>query len=352
MFVLQELIHAAVITGLVFVMMASVELAAVLSQNRLSTSMLSRPLRQYLLAALLGATPGCAGGYMAVSLYSRGAISLGAVAAALMATAGDEAFFMLATMPGTAVALFAGLFVVGVLGGWMTDVAVGRLGLTRDEPCALAELHDEDRDGERWLPPRPCLRPAAPRLVLLAVLTLLCVGIAGGALHHHELPGEASAHAEHGRPDLEAKLFLAVVLAGILLVAVAPPHYLEEHLWRHLALHHAPRIFLWTAGTLIAVAFLGRHQDLGELVAGHGLWVLAGACLLGLIPQSGPHLIVVGLFVGGQIPLSVLVANSIVQDGHALLPLLGISPRDAAVAKAANLLVGLAVGGLMLALGW
>jgi hypothetical protein len=74
------------------------------------------------------------------------------------------------------------------------------------------------------------------------------------------------------------------------------------------------------------------------------LSLLLIACALGVIPESGPHLLFVTLFVEGNIPFSILLASSIVQDGHGMLPLLGDSLRAFAVVKAINLAVGLLVG--------
>ena len=70
--------------------------------------------------------------------------------------------------------------------------------------------------------------------------------------------------------------------------------------------------------------------------------MLVGAAALGLIPESGPQLIVVMLFAAGSVPLSILLANSIVQDGHGMLPLLAHSWRDFLKVKAINLVAGLA----------
>ena len=76
------------------------------------------------------------------------------------------------------------------------------------------------------------------------------------------------------------------------------------------------------------------------------------AALVGIIPDSGPHLLFVFLFVDGTIPFSVLLTSAIVQDGHALLPLLSVSVRDSATIKLFNLMVGLALGLLVFALGF
>ena len=80
-------------------------------------------------------------------------------------------------------------------------------------------------------------------------------------------------------------------------------------------------------------------------------WVLVAAVLIGIIPESGPHLIFVMLFASGNLPLSILLASSIVQDGHGSLPLLAESRRSFIIVKLLNMAVGFSVGLIGLALG-
>ena len=51
------------------------------------------------------------------------------------------------------------------------------------------------------------------------------------------------------------------------------------------------------------------------------------AVLIGIIPESGPHIVFITLFAAGTVPFSVLLASSIVQDGHTTLPLLAESKK-------------------------
>jgi hypothetical protein len=52
-----------------------------------------------------------------------------------------------------------------------------------------------------------------------------------------------------------------------------------------------------------------------------------------------------------MLPVGILVANSVVQDGHGTLPLLAVSKRAFVRLKLINLLAGIAIGGLMLLWG-
>jgi len=92
-------------------------------------------------------------------------------------------------------------------------------------------------------------------------------------------------------------------------------------------------------------------MDLNHAIEG-GKWiVLLAACLLGLIPESGPHLVFVTLCAQGTIPLSILLASSIVQDGHGMLPMLAHSRSEFLTVKAINFGAGLAVGAAGMSVG-
>jgi hypothetical protein len=79
--------------------------------------------------------------------------------------------------------------------------------------------------------------------------------------------------------------------------------------------------------------------------------VLLIGALIGIVPESGPHLIFVMMYAKGLIPFSVLFTTSFVQDGHGMLPLLSYSLKDAVLIKALNLIFGIATGGILFALG-
>ena len=82
------------------------------------------------------------------------------------------------------------------------------------------------------------------------------------------------------------------------------------------------------------------------------VWVLLISVVIGVIPESGPHFIFITLFAQGAIPFSILLASSIAQDGHGMIPLLAESKRSFLAIKAVNVSVALVVGGLALLLGF
>ncbi len=129
-------------------------------------------------------------------------------------------------------------------------------------------------------------------------------------------------------------------------------HFFKHHIYEHIVKKHIWKIFIWILLTLILMNLF--HNLLGEfhLVGYHKLIMIGLAALIGLIPISGPGTFLFFLFIGGQIPFSVLITNCIVQDGHGLLPILGYSLNDAIKVKLFNTAIGLTVGILFYLMGY
>lgn len=340
MIALEVLEKTVVISAFVAVMMVVVEYANVWSRGSLRRALQGSRLRQYLLAALLGATPGCLGAFAVVTLHIQRGVTLGAVVATMIATSGDEAFVMLAMVPGTALAMTAGLAALGVLAGWLTDVVVGRLTHVDHQDCC--ETFDDHAADCSCFPEAGVLalwhRPRPRRLAAALLLVLFLAALLAGWLGHDEW-------------DWERIALVVTATLGLLVVVTSSDEFFREHVWTHVIKEHAPRIALWIGAALAVVAVLETMTDVRSLVANNRWLVLVASALVGIIPTSGPHLVFVTLFASGAVPLSVLVTSSIVQDGHGMLPLLAHSRRDFLVVKGVNLLVGLAVGAAMMAAG-
>jgi hypothetical protein len=128
-------------------------------------------------------------------------------------------------------------------------------------------------------------------------------------------------------------------------------HYLAEHVWKHIVRRHLWRTALWTFGALLLVKAGMQTWDLSAISSEYTLGLLFLGALLGLIPESGPHLIFVTMYANGLIPFSVLFTSAFVQDGHGMLPMLSYSVKDSLLLKAFNLTFGLLTGLLLYAAG-
>lgn len=142
---------------------------------------------------------------------------------------------------------------------------------------------------------------------------------------------------------------LLCVATGI--VATTPDHYLKEHIWQHIFKKHIWRIFLWTLFAFLLIHIGFEYWDLSKFVQTNMLGILFIAALVGIIPDSGPHLIFVTMFARGLIPFSILLVNSFVQDGHGILPLLSYSAKDAVLIKVFNVIFGIGIGLILFMIG-
>jgi len=378
-------LNTFIITVFVAMMMLMVEYLNVFSHGFLVNSVLGGRWRGYLLGTVLGLVPGCLGSFAMVSLFAHRRTTVGAIVATMIATSGDEAFVMMSLFPGTALAMFAAMAVIGIAAGWLTDQVI----LRGRESRELLDCNFLTHPAHERISLRPgdvrelWRRPSAVRGILsvtigifLLIMFALKLGIVDTGHHHPDHGTRADTHPEidvpgephdadaeddalfrlpaphaHGTGGWTWYTLVILLVFSLFVIATVSDHFLEEHLWDHVLKTHVPRIFLWTLGALTAMEVLNHFMDLHVLLS-QNLWlVLAVAVVIGVIPESGPHLIFVTLFAAGAIPLSILMASSIVQDGHGMLPMLAHSRRDFVTVKLINVTVGALVGAAMLLAG-
>ncbi len=342
---LDVLKESLMITSFVFSMMLVIEYVNILTRGEWQKKLTRRLWGQYLLSAGLGAIPGCLGAFAVVAMYTHGILGVGAVVAAMIATSGDEAFVLFAMVPKQAAFITAGLFVFGIAAGYFTDtVIMKKRRAFKDQPDYRFPIHQEDfctclprrnilaQQWKKCIPARGILT-----IVLIIIILIFAAGILGPS-----------------RWNWIRITILVVSTTALFIVSTAPDHFLDEHLWKHVVMKHVPRIFLWTAGTMFILYFLTEYLELDlEKIVQQGKWiVLFSACLIGLIPESGPHLLFVTLYAQGMVPVSILLASSIVQDGHGMLPMLAYSRPSFLKIKGINFAAGLAVGTIMMLIGF
>lgn len=276
------------ITLLVLLLMAVVESINISSSGRLFKKLHGRPVAEVALACLLGAIPGCAGGFVVVSMFTHRLLSFGALVGGMIATFGDEALFLAAQSPKYALLLTGILYVVGFIAG----------------------------------------------LILLKVPENKIVDFGNHDFVLHE-------EHQHMRMDPENHHWRERIV-----------HFLREHVWEHVVKKHALTLFLYAFGTLIVLGVINQFVDLQTIMETE-VWtkwlLLLIAVAVGFLPVSGPHLIFVMLFLQGSIPFSILLANSIAQNGHAGIPLIAQSRRNFLVMKGITMVLGLLAGAVLLA---
>ena len=351
---LDVLRNSVLITGLVIIMMLMIEYVNIHSHGRWFTRLRQNRFGQVVLGAGLGIIPGCMGGFAAVSMYSHKLLSFGALIAMMIASSGDEAFVMLAMIPKEALLLMVVLFAIAILVGWLVDRFSKPNGKVQHEGCKDGyQIHEEDEkeedDDKTTL--RNMRHASAERIALLLGVILFIVALAFGMFEHKH---EEVLHTQLNIFDEYwiNLIFAAISLFVVWFIATAEEHVIKEHLWEHIIRKHFLSIFLWTFGALFVIQVGLHYFDIETLISNNIPWMILLAVLVGIIPESGPHLLFVTLFATGTVPFSVLLASSISQDGHASLPLLAESKRSFAKAKIVNALVAAVCGYLCYLIGF
>ncbi len=129
-------------------------------------------------------------------------------------------------------------------------------------------------------------------------------------------------------------------------------HFFKDHVYGHILKKHIPKLFLWIFFAMLAIGLLVKNFNLEPIITSlPTLSLIVFAALIGIIPESGPHFFFLLLFSRGLIPFSVLLVNTISQDGHGLLPLLSYSIKDTIYVQIFTTSFALVVGIILFSMG-
>ena len=336
----EALLNAVLITGLVLIMMMLIECINIESNGSFFSGLGKSKVGGVLVGTILGLIPGCMGGFATVSLYTHGLLSFGALVAMMIASAGDESFIMLAMIPKDALWIFSLLFGVAVLVGILVDTFMKNdFRMHCDEHY---ELHSEDKedshDSKRHF--------GWKRVLMFIGVAVFITALATGHLEHEH--GDVTSEVEAGfnllSEDWMNIAFSILSIVVLFVLALGSDHFVEEHLWHHIVKKHLPTVFAWTFGVLVLMGFVLESVDISSWISDNTILMILLATVIGIIPESGPHLVFVTLYAAGVVPLPVLLASCISQDGHASLPLVAESRKSFLKAKIINCVVALVVG--------
>jgi hypothetical protein len=338
MIILGIIKHAIMITSFVLIMMLFIEYLNIKTQGKLEVDLQNNRFKQYLLAIGLGITPGCLGAFTVVSLYSHRIVSFGALVATMIATSGDESFVMFSMIPKDAFILHIILFFLAFIVAYMVDFLFRNKQLFFDDH--KFEVHQKEychcfSKQQIMIQLKNIIPERLILFIFFGIFTIaLALGILGGDVW-----------------NWKKIIFALGSLGSIFIIATVPNHFLQEHIYKHIIKKHLLRIFLWTFGALLTVHFVENYLNISAWIETNTISILGLATIIGIIPESGPHMIFVTMFAKGLVPFAVLLASSISQDGHGTLPLLSVSRKVFIYLKLINVIVAFVIGFIFLQLG-
>lgn len=314
-----------------------------------------------LVAAGLTLPPGCGGAILVMAAYARGAVSFGAAVAALVATMGDASWVLLAADPVLTIKLKLSLLAIGAVSGWTVDAlgiaptrrTADRLPTGVHVPAAAAS----PAPSPQATPPPVALRRPSVRLHEIGVLPVLLWLVLGGG-------ATVSLPVTFQVLD-PSHLYLALGLLGTGLAVVSFARHGcrladdDEESARPATGAAMLRqggqevafVTVWVAVAYVAWSLLTHLTGFdGSQLPVYGLLGVVVGAGIGLVPGCAVQIVFAGMFVAGGMPLSTLVANTISQDGDALLPLLALEHRSALVATVLTTVPALLTGSALLLL--
>ncbi|MCS7232748.1 MAG: arsenic efflux protein [Synergistetes bacterium] len=330
----ESILEALAITFIVVNIMIIAEYINLLSIGRMSSFLKGNRWFGYLVSSFLGALPGCLGPFIVVSFYMHGFLSFGALMGAMIATSGDESYLMLSLFPGKALLLFFILFLSGIIFGWLSDLILGKFkveALKCDFECKLEESISILSKPIFSSLKKISVKRHGVFLILLLVFLFVFT---------------------YEDEDWLKMTILVVSGLSFFVFATASDHYLEGHVFKHILFKHGLKVFSWVFGMILFMKFLFSYLDISTLFEEKQGLIFIIAALVGLIPESGPHLFFSLAYSRGLVPFSVLFVNSFIQDGHGLLPLFSHSIKTALVVKLVKFLFGVVVGGIIHFMGF
>lgn len=291
---------------------------------------------QVVIAALLGALPGCGGAIVVTTQFVSGKVGFGALVAVLTATMGDAAFLLLASQPVT------GLYVIGigVVTGCITGLVINALHRDDFMRPALTELSNKLRTS-------CCFATSA--------VSFKAINLQGLFWKYLLLPTSLVAFASSFQIDINQVLslpemsieWIGALLAVSSMLLWALTQEIEDYQstvseddkirTSHPMQKAAQDTNFVSAWVIIAfLAFeLTLHFtgfEIGANWGNWGVWMPALGIMIGLLPGCGPQILVTSLYLSGALPFSAQLSNAISNDGDALFPAIALAPKAALMA--------------------
>ena len=340
------------ITFFVLAMMLFIEFINVKTSGTFTKKIQRKGWQQIAIGVVFGILPGCLGTYTVVTLFSHNLVSLGALFATFVATMGDEAFLLFSLDVKTFVIVTAILTCIAIVGGVIVDFVHKPKNL--EQHIEHFEIHEHEIEDENdakssiW----NNIKAASPHraTLLFGVLLIFVLSVFGEIGHSHDIMPLDVEHHDH--VDWFSMTFMLISLITAYILVVVPEHFLEHHFWNHIIKKHFFKILGWTTCIIAIIHVIDHYVVIQDFVSQYQWQILLLAVMVGLIPESGPHIVFISLFLSGNIPLSILLANSLTQDGHGGLPLFAENKKTFFFIKIVKALIALIVGFVGLQLGF
>jgi len=271
------------------------------------------------IASLLGVIPGCGGAIMVMSMFTKNIVSFGAVLAALISTMGDAAFLLIATKPQAALIILPLTFFTGIISGYIAKPFTSNfLNSTKTKIINFSEL-PENKTSEKFY-----------RLWYVILIPGFLLGVANAFnldVHLHLFNFDLILIGSFIASFYCLLLWVLNPLTDIQMASI------HENSYRKVV-DTTCFVTVWVILSFVLfemINSMSNGQIFNSLIL-FGPLIPLLAILIGFIPGCGPQIMITSMYVGGQLPMSAQIGNSISNDGDALFPAIAIAPKAAILA--------------------
>lgn len=271
------------------------------------------------IASLLGVIPGCGGAIMVMSMFTKNIVSFGAVLAALISTMGDAAFLLIATKPQAALIILPLTFFTGIISGYIAKPFTSNfLNSTKTKIINFSEL-PENKTSEKFY-----------RLWYVILIPGFLLGVANAFnldVHLHLFNFDLILIGSFIASFYCLLLWVLNPLTDIQMASI------HENSYRKVV-DTTCFVTVWVILSFVLFEMINsmlNGQIFNSLIL-FGPLIPLMAILIGFIPGCGPQIMITSMYVGGQLPMSAQIGNSISNDGDALFPAIAIAPKAAILA--------------------
>lgn len=271
------------------------------------------------IAAFLGAIPGCGGAIIVVTQYIQGRISFGSLVAVLTATMGDAAFLILAIEPTTGLLIFGIGIIVGSISGYVIDFIHG-INFMQSETKIKIEFEKINKTFVSnfnffWL-------------------FLFIPGFILGILVAFQIEFYSSAYNTFLVFIASAGAILSIFMWSLNPLSDFQCSTDKSRGMLSRVVDTTNFVTTWVISGFLVFEIFMYFTSL-DLKIFFDLWlpfVPLVAILFGLLPGCGPQVVVATFYLNGYIPLSAELGNAISNDGDALFPAIALAPKAAILA--------------------
>lgn len=313
---------------------------------------------QPLLGALLGLIPGCGGTLFLIPQYNKGKITFATLTASFISTMGEVAFIMIAIQP--IVFLWVSLFsfITAIVVGYLIQWTPLKNKFTNDIKIKVKENKSKGKNKTPdWF--QTIDNILTPIIVIGGLIVIFPFTIIN-LTPYHELIPEIMNIIEWISFSLTMTIIFYYLFRSIIVKHIFQwedrihTHSNDEslsHVMKDIFLNLLYIIFWVFVGRILidSIIYYVGEDNIKWIFTHIGLWIsLLFALIIGTIPGCGPAIIIYELFSSGALAGSALLANCIVQDGDAGLPLLAKKKKEFFWIKIFNIIPGFLMGSIFI----